>query len=200
MRCYYCHNPELIDYTGVPLETAQVLDFLEKRKRFVDAVCISGGEPCIQHDLFEFASALKSRGFLIKLDTNGTLPHVLKRLIDSDLVDYIAMDVKAPIGSYSKISPTSTDEKAIENSIELLLSGCVEYEFRTTVCRPLLEPKEIIALTDCIKGAKRYYIQRYRSTGEIFCDIGKLMAYQEIELQEVRDLIKDKFGLCKVRG
>lgn len=134
-RCHYCHNPELVlDYQKLPdIPASQILTFLETRKRFLDALCISGGESTLQKELPNFIAQVKQLGFLIKLDTNGTNPAMLKEVIDRKLVDYIAMDIKTTPAKYSKIIGVETNISNLSASIELITGSGITYEFRTTV-------------------------------------------------------------------
>ena len=117
-RCGFCHNPELIIDDGRPeIKQDEVLDFLEKRRGFLDGVCITGGEPTLNNDLPDFISKIKSMGLSVKLDTNGTNPEMLEDLIKKDLVDYIAMDIKAPLESYDKIANVNVNKENIQRSV-----------------------------------------------------------------------------------
>ena len=164
MKCWYCHNKHLLGYSNKEAET-EIFEFLEKHKNFLDGVVISGGEPTLQPDLKDFIIKIRELGYMIKLDTNGTNYGVLKDLIDNKLIDYVAMDIKAPLDSYEKITKTKDDMISIKASIDLLLSGVVDYEFRTTYS-PDLTNEDMEELCKSIKGAKRYAIQKYRVPDE----------------------------------
>ena len=133
-RCGYCHNPELIKLK----EDSKILDetdlfvYLEKRKGLLDAVTITGGEPTLQPDLYNFIKKIKNIGYLIKLDTNGTNPEVLEKLLRENLLDYIAMDIKNSIDNYNKVVRNFTDKEKILKSIDLIMKSGLNYEFRTT--------------------------------------------------------------------
>ena len=122
-HCPYCHNPELVNETASLLSEEEVFSFLERRKTILDAVTITGGEPTIHDDLVPFIRKIKNMGFLVKLDTNGTNPGVVKQLQESELIDYVAMDVKAPLASYAQTVARPVDVSALKKSIKLLLSG-----------------------------------------------------------------------------
>ncbi|OPL15144.1 MAG: hypothetical protein AVO39_01715 [delta proteobacterium MLS_D] len=163
-RCPYCHNPELV--IGPPSDasptTDDVLDFLEKRRGKLQAVTITGGEPTIHGDrLLRFAAAVKEKELLVKVDTNGTMPDVLKNLIDEHLVDYIAMDVKGPLDAYSRLTCVNVDIESIRRSIELIMTSAPDYEFRTTVARSLLSHDDLEETARTIAGAKRYILQKF---------------------------------------
>jgi len=200
LSCGYCHNPELINFAGIPLNGAEILDFLERRRKFIDAVCISGGEPCIQQGLYEFIEVLKAKGFKIKLDTNGTRPDVLERLVRSQLLDYIAMDVKAPFRKYHSVTGAFVDINAIKRSIGLIKEISVEYEFRTTLCKPMIEKEDIISIAKGIKGAKSYYLQQFKQSKKDDCELGNYASYDTDELKDTMEVIKDWFKNCSIRG
>lgn len=163
MNCSFCHNRCLIGQEAKqPTHSAEgILSFLKKRQGLLDAVVISGGEPTIQPNLVSFIREIRALGFRIKLDTNGTNPSVLKELIDSTLIDYVAMDVKAPLEKYEQICCSKVDLDAIQSSIHLLMQSKIDYEFRTTFA-PALNAYDLMAITEMVRGAKKYVVQQYR--------------------------------------
>jgi len=145
LRCPYCHNPELV-YPNMllePYDEKEVFDFLKKRVGALDGVVISGGEPAIHPDLADFMAKIKALGYKIKLDTNGTFPEVLEHLINLKLVDYIAMDLKAPLNKYDEAAGTAVDNAAIARSMAVIAGSGVDYEFRTTYDKTILDEKDI---------------------------------------------------------
>lgn len=159
-RCGYCHNPSLItEKSGIAEEV--FFDFLQKRKGLLDAVVISGGEPCLQRDLYDFIKKIKEMGFLVKLDTNGTNPKLLERLISDSLIDYAAMDIKAPLSKYEKITGVRVDSSKILESISILKTFEKKYEFRTTVVKSMLSTDDFTEIGRLISGAETYYLQRF---------------------------------------
>ncbi len=162
MRCPYCHNPELVwpERYAPALALEEVLAFLETRRGLLEAVTVTGGEPCLQADLPELLARLKEMGFAVKLDSNGSFPEVLRKVIADKLVDYVAMDVKAPPAKYALVSGVALDVELIQSSIALLLEGRVEYEFRTTVDRELLDEADLLSIGETIRGARCYYLQK----------------------------------------
>jgi pyruvate formate lyase activating enzyme len=162
LRCPYCHNPELVwpERYAPALDLDELLAFLETRRGLLDAVTVTGGEPCLQADLPELLARLKDMGFAVKLDSNGSFPDVLRKVIEEKLVDYIAMDIKAPLEKYARVSGVALDVRLIKESIALLLEGRVEHEFRTTVDRGLLDEEDLMAIGEDIRGARRYYLQK----------------------------------------
>ncbi len=162
-RCPYCHNPELVDHSLFQecLQEEEIFSFLHKRKGKLDAVSITGGEPTIQPDLVEFIERIKDIGYLVKIDTNGSCPEVLERLINRRLLDYIAMDVKAPLEKYRNIAKTKVNPDNIKKSIETIMDSGVEYEFRTTVVKSLLKKVDLEKIASLIKGARLYVLQKF---------------------------------------
>jgi pyruvate formate lyase activating enzyme len=161
--CYYCHNRILLgDTNACPrLEPAKTIAFLKQRQGLLDGVVISGGEPTLQPGLRDFIEEVCALGFDIKLDTNGTRPAILADLLERDLLDYVAMDIKGPWEKYEEICGTPVDLGAVEESVGLLLEGETDYEFRTTVAPPLTED-DMTEIGWRIRGAKRYFLQRFR--------------------------------------
>jgi len=163
-RCPWCHNPELV-YPYLFKNTMSenyVLEFLELRKTELEAAVITGGEPTIQPDLIEFIEKIKKMGYLIKLDTNGGNPHLLEKLLKNKLVDYIAMDIKAPPEKYSLLAGKNIDISLIFKSIEIIENYSPDYEFRTTFVSPPLSQSDILKIKGMIKNNKRYRIQEFR--------------------------------------
>lgn len=157
-RCGYCHNPELIVIKKKP-DNFGFFQFLEKRKGKLDGVVITGGEPCLQADLHDFIKQIRKMGFCVKLDTNGSMPDVLKQVISD--VDYVAMDIKAPVEKYGEITKVNVNTDKIKESIKLIMESGVDYEFRTTVIKSQLNLKDFENIGKLIKGAKRYYLQKF---------------------------------------
>lgn len=168
-RCPFCHNAGLvtrIDPTAT-MEEEAFFAFLEKRRGILDGVCITGGEPLMQPDIRPFIEKIKNMGFYVKLDTNGSFPDKLKELIDGGLIDYVAMDVKNAIDKYSETAGVAVDTDAIEKSLDLLLEGRVDYEFRTTVVKELHSEEDIEKIASRIRGAKRFFLQNFVNSENI---------------------------------
>ncbi len=162
-RCPYCHNPELVnsEFFPEPVPEEEIFSFLKKRKGKLDGLVVTGGEPTLQKDMIEFLKKVKEMGYSTKLDSNGSNPDVLEELIDSGLVDYFAMDVKAPLEKYREVTNSDVDSDKIGDSIDLIKNSGLNYEFRTTVVRPQLSSKDIIGIGKLIKGAKLYILQKF---------------------------------------
>lgn len=177
MNCGYCHNRCLIGANSKNeiIEQQAVVAFLEKRRGLLDSVVVSGGEPTLQKDLPEFLEMVKGMGYKTKLDTNGTNPECLRLLIKNNLLDYVAMDIKAPLCKYRKVCCSQVDTQKLSESINILKEDMVKYEFRTTYTPELCE-EDLIDISETIKGAQRYVLQQYR---EVDSNEGKYTGYVE---------------------
>ena len=170
--CPFCHNAPLVlpgrerDEIG----EEEFFSFLKKRQGLLEGVCITGGEPTLRRDLAEFIAKIKDLGFLVKLDTNGTRPEVIKTLLERSLLDYIAMDIKAPIYKYDILA--GVEDALTHNileSIDLIKISGIGHEFRTTVTDELHTAEDIAAICELIKGEERYFLQPYKDSGDIIC-------------------------------
>ncbi|MFC1888093.1 anaerobic ribonucleoside-triphosphate reductase activating protein [Candidatus Cloacimonadota bacterium] len=192
-RCPYCHNPELVKpekyQKTIPVE--EVYSFLGKRVGKLDGVVITGGEPTLHLDLHIFIEHIKRMGFLVKLDTNGTNPDMLEHLFSSDLVDYLAMDIKAPLLKYSQVTNTSVDIMKIRKSIKLIKDSGVEYEFRSTLVEDLLTDKEVLDIGDLLGEKTRYFLQNFVPSKTLN---EKFTGAEPLSLEKITTL-RDKFHL-----
>ena len=163
LNCGYCHNRALLTRNNLTARIAPetVLWWLQGRATLLDAVVVSGGEPTLQSGLAGFVAEVRALGYLVKLDTNGTHPTVLAALLEAGLLDYVAMDIKAPSEKYDAVCGVPVDQRAIDESIALLMDGRVDYEFRTTIV-PQLTREDILVIGNRIRGANSYFLQRYR--------------------------------------
>ena len=163
MRCPFCHNAELLDGTApAVMDDEELLAFLKKRQGLLDGVAVTGGEPLLQKDLPELAAKIRDLGYPIKLDTNGTHPERLNRMIEEGLVQYVAMDIKNSPERYAETAGLQEIDMApIRESVNLLMLGRTEYEFRTTVVAELHDDRSFEQIGKWIKGAKHYYLQKF---------------------------------------
>ncbi|WP_069649915.1 anaerobic ribonucleoside-triphosphate reductase activating protein [Caloranaerobacter ferrireducens] len=198
-RCPFCHNSSLVKNEGEFILERDILEFLKNRKKMVDAVCISGGEPTLQKGLVSFIKKVKDIGYLVKLDTNGTNPNVIEKLLDLRLIDYIAMDVKAPLSKYSSVAGVMVDINSIQESIRLLKNSNIDYEFRTTVCKELLAQDDILEISKNISGARRYIIQNFKDRETVLAGQGRFTSYSRQELLEIEKKIQGLFDEVKIR-
>ena len=199
-RCPYCHNPELVDETvETKISEEEILDFLKTRKTLLDGVVITGGEPTLHDDLISFIKKIKELGFLVKLDTNGTNPKMLREALDKKLVDYVAMDMKSPLAKYSQTVARPVDTKAIRESIDLLLNSNIGYEFRTTLIKAMVTPSDILEIGKEIKGAKNYYLQKFIPTKILNPQFKKKVTYTDEELRELKKELENYVTHCGIR-
>jgi pyruvate formate lyase activating enzyme len=163
-RCPNCQNADLVLQPGkLPdIPVSDILKHLDSRKGWLDGLVVTGGEPLL-YDLVPLLSEVKKRGLLVKVDTNGTTPDILKELIDAKLVDYVAMDIKAPLEKYDSAAKAKVDTKKISESVQLLLKGLVDYEFRTTVVPDFYSEQDAHEVGAWLKGCKRYALQQFRT-------------------------------------
>lgn len=202
-RCPYCYNVDLLNPSSLqPISMQWLEKFLSSRKKWLDGIVISGGEPTCHPNLPALLEWVKSFGYLVKLDTNGSNPCMLQEVVNKGLVDYVAVDVKAPLTSerYSVFSLANGAEN-VKKSIEILLSSSIDYEFRTTVVPSILTREDIIQIATEIRGARRYYLQQFRP-GPRLVDpsLSSLKPYPFTYLKSIRDEISHFFGVCEVRG
>jgi len=203
-RCRFCYNTRLVDpklfKTNDIITEEDFFDFLNKRKGKIEAVVITGGEPTLQEDLITFIRKIKKNDFLVKLDTNGTNPDILEKLLEEKLIDYIAMDIKNTIDdkNYMKITRVDNCCRRIKKSIEIIKNSLVDYEFRTTVA-PGITKENIIDIAKYISGAKKYYLQEFKDLDLLDNECKKENWLKWNELDEIHKEIKDLFGECKVR-
>jgi pyruvate formate lyase activating enzyme len=191
-RCPFCHNASLVTHIGdaEPIDSEEILSYLRKRRGLLDGVCISGGEPLLQDGLEEFIRAVKDMGYAVKLDTNGSLPERLEHLIREGLLDYVAMDIKNRKEKYDVTSGCEGSLPAVEQSVSLLLAGDLPFEFRTTVTSETHTPEDISSVCDWIKGAKRYFLQNFKDSGDILSS--GLSPVSEQVMEHMLALAKEK--------
>ena len=206
LLCSYCHNPDLVNnFKDLPaLDEDDFFDFLEERKDWLDGVVICGGEPTIHPDLPQFMKRIKDAGFLVKLDTNGMNPQMIRRIIDEDLVDYIAMDIKAPLGKYPLIVGKKIDSEKIAQSVKIIIdagkTGKFDYEFRTTVVPGLLDQDDIEQIAVLIKGAKKYVIQQFRNDVVLDASLKDRESYPKSTLQKFKKHIAQYLSCVEIRN
>lgn len=198
-RCPYCHNPELVDETAQEIPQDDVWKFLEERRGLLDGVVITGGEPTLHDDLPEFIGRVKQLGFAVKLDTNGTRPAMLQKLIKSKLLDYIAMDIKAPLEMYTYTVGRPVLPETLRTSIEIIKSSPVSYEFRTTIIKSLLSFEDMEQIGKEIRGAKTYYLQKFNGGKILNPQFKNKTTYSDAELFRMRQMMLQYVSFCGIR-
>lgn len=202
--CSFCHNPELVDPKLKDenrfISQEDFFQFLGSRKGLIEGVCITGGEPTLYQDLGEFISQIKSLGFQVKLDTNGTNSMMLKDLVDRKLIDYIAMDIKAPLDRYEEITRRKVDLKEIEKSIKIIMDSGLDYEFRSTLVPDFHGLRDVEEMARLIKGARNYYLQSFVSQGKILDPAwATRRSFTPAEMEEFQGVAKPFVEKCEIR-
>jgi pyruvate formate lyase activating enzyme len=200
-KCSYCHNPELVDTRLFQpcIKENEVLDFLNTRKGKLDAVTITGGEPTIQDDLTPFIKQIKKIKYAIKLDTNGSQPQVIKALLDEKLLDYIAMDIKAPLDKYMSVVNVPVNSDSIKESINLILKAQIKHEFRTTIVESQLEEKDIQQIAKLISGANSYVLQKFVPTKTLDKKLLKEKSYPDEKFQKIKKHLEHQISSVTIR-
>lgn len=200
-RCPFCQNGGLVlnpeAEPVIPVE--DVLKVLKKRQGILDGVCITGGEPTLHSDLPEFIAKIKKLGYAVKLDTNGSRPKMIKYLVEQNLIDYVAMDIKNAPSRYGEtVGVSQLDFSCIEESVAFLMSGAVDYEFRTTVARELHTEAEFKQIGEWIAGCKRYFLQGYQESGQVIRPV--FTSYTRGELEQFREILLETISCVEIRG
>ncbi|MBR5474839.1 MAG: anaerobic ribonucleoside-triphosphate reductase activating protein [Lachnospiraceae bacterium] len=201
-RCPFCHNSDLLQASCIPKEQIFALEdiftFLKKRKPLLEGVCITGGEPTLQPDLETFIRQVRELGYLIKLDTNGSRPEVLARLLNEGLLDYVAMDIKSCRPRYSALTDVPVSLEAIAESIDLLKKSSIPYEFRTTVVRELHTAEDFLQIGQWLSGPSLYYLQNYQDSEHVLKR--GFSSYKKEELEQFRQLLLPYLPNTYLRG
>jgi pyruvate formate lyase activating enzyme len=200
-KCGYCHNPELVDPSlfRTCIRENDVMEFLETRKGKLDAVSITGGEPTIKERLPSFIKHIKKMGYAVKIDTNGARPHVVKSLLDEKLLDFIAMDVKAPPEKYKNIANAQVHPESIRESIQLILKAGIPYEFRTTIVESQLDEDDILKIADMISGANKYVLQKFVPTKTLDSRFLKEKSFSDEKLQQIKNQLDQQIASVTIR-
>lgn len=200
-RCPFCHNASLVidTYKNKEIPEEEFFAFLEKRQGILDGVCVTGGEPLIQQGIEEFITKIKDMGYAVKLDTNGSFPEKLQKIVENGLVDYVAMDIKNSQESYAKtVGIKDYDIHNIHKSVQYLLRGVIPYEFRTTVVRELHQKSDFISIARWIEGAEHYYLQQFVDSGDLIKT--GLHGYSKDIMQQALEIVREKVKTAELRG
>lgn len=206
MRCGFCHNPEFVlperikEISKSFIDEAVFLRFLDERQGLLDGVVVSGGEPTIWHDLPAFLRKIRERGFLVKLDTNGNQPKMLHELLEKKLVDYVAMDVKTSLAEYPKLVGPMVKPEYIRESIDLLRSSPVDYEFRTTLIKEVHTPEVLEAMREILMGAERWFLQKFRPGHTLRACFTEYQSFSLEELQSIRKKFETSVNFIGIRN
>lgn len=200
-RCPFCHNAPLVlsPAQSSPCSLEDILHTLKKRRKILDGVCISGGEPTLDPDVPALCQAVKSLGYPIKLDTNGTNPGLLKELAENELIDYAAMDIKASPRNYPLLTGVSQpDMNKIRQSAQWLLAGSIPFEFRTTVVRELHSDEDFIEIGHWLAGAPKYYLQAYQDSEHVIHP--GFTPCRKDEMEHFLELLRPSIPSVQLRG
>lgn len=200
-RCPYCHNKDLVvnPVTSPAYTIEEILSFLTKRKGILSGVCISGGEPTLQPFLSDFIAQIKALNYLVKLDTNGSHPEIIRELLSKNLIDYIAMDIKTDLLHYPQITQQDKiDSKLIEESVSILKNCNIDYEFRTTVVKELHNIENFTNISLWLKGAMAYYLQSYKESDNVITP--GFSSYSVKELNHFLTIVKPNIPNSYLRG
>lgn len=202
-KCGFCHNPELVDAKKIEnqpeITEKEFFEFLDTRKGLIDGICITGGEPTINADLSEFIRKIKNKGFLIKLDTNGSNPEVLGKLLAEKLLDFIAMDIKTSLDKYEKAIGIKVDLENIKKSVEIIKNSKIDYEFRTTVVPGPVEESDIEKIGQWLKDAKKIALQQFRNQKVLDEKFETLQPYPDETLKEFKKILEKYIERVELR-
>ena len=203
MRCPFCYNPnlvwpDLIKKANLLPET-DLFSFLKRRRKYLDGVCLTGGEPLLQPDLISFLEKIKKLGYSVKLDTNGLRPDILKKLMAGGLIDYAAMDIKGPLEQYEKFCGVKINGGEIKKSIGLIIKSGLDYEFRSTLVKGLHKKSDIVKMAKLIKGAGKYFLQNFNPQAVLVGGKFKGASFTQKEMAEFCRLAGKYVNMCKVR-
>ena len=201
-RCPFCHNSDLVlrpqAIDTLPLD--YFITFLDSRKDWLEAVCVSGGEPLIEEDLDVLLRVIKDRNMLVKVDTNGSRPERLADIVAARLVDYIAMDVKAPLHRYKQVTRSDVSEDDIVRSIEVVRTSGLPYTFRTTLVPGLVGERDLLEIAQMLHRAKRFQIQQFSRRNPVDRIFSQVEPYPEEEINRLAGLVKPYFDEVRVEG
>ena len=201
-RCGFCYNKDLVLNSPELKEFSQeeILAELGRRKKYIDGVCITGGEPLLNPDLPEFIRKIRALDFLVKVDTNGSFPKMLDELTGDKLVDYIAMDVKSSLEKYPKVTGVPVDPQKIRESAKIIMRSGVPYEFRTTVVPTLVEEEDVRKIGEWLAGGKQYYLQQFRPITSLDPVFSKKVPYSKETILWFQKVAQEYFEKVGVRG
>ena len=201
-RCPFCHNAILATADdGEDLPAESFFSFLETRRKLLDGVCVSGGEPLLQPDIAAFCAQIKRRGFLVKIDTNGSRPDQLVDLIDHGLVDYVAMDVKNCQARLAEtVGIADFDNAPLQRSIEILQTSDIDHEFRTTVVRELHRPADLEQIAEEISGSAPWYLQEFVDNDGVMAGRGTLHPWDPEDLRALLPRLREQVEQVALRG
>lgn len=199
--CPYCYNRKLVlEKPETEISWDEILYFLKQRQGFLDGVCVTGGEPTIHPELPVFLAKIKDEGVSVKLDTNGSNPTMLQKLIKEKLIDYVAMDIKASLNEYEKITRTAVNKSNIQKSVDILRKGLVDFEFRITIVPGLIEERELQKIGEWLKSAPKFFLQQFQPVNTLDETFAEVEPFPEDIIQKFCELLRPYFDHCATRG
>lgn len=199
LKCGYCHNPSLVKENPKNIPEENILSLLNTQKEFIDAVTITGGEPTLHNDLKDFIKKIKDLNIYVKLDTNGTNPKIIEELLKENLINYIAMDIKAPLSMYEKVVNTKINLEDIKLSIDIIKNSSILYEFRTTVVPIIIKSKQIEEISQCIANAKLYVLQQYHNIVVLDSKFKFIEPYEKNILEDFKKIAEKYIKKVEIR-
>lgn len=199
-KCPHCYNIDLVLKKLKPLPDKKIEEFLEERKNFINAVILSGGEPTLQEDIIDFAQKIKKHNLYLGIETNGHKPEILSRMIDGNLLDFIAMDIKADLNDYEKATGVKVNKNAILRSINLLKNSSIPHEFRVTVVPNLIKKENIENIGKLAKGSKIVLQQFINDKEMINKDFKKLKPYPSKKIEEFKKILSEYSNNVELRN
>ncbi|MGL4369846.1 MAG: anaerobic ribonucleoside-triphosphate reductase activating protein [Spirochaetota bacterium] len=202
LRCRFCHNPELaIDSSDIEtVSDADILSFLSTRKRLLDGVVISGGEPTMRENLPLFCESLKSLGFKVKLDTNGSAPEKVGTLLSQGLVDYVALDMKTSPDKYKDVTCSGISFDSVMETLTVIRNAGVDYELRTTCAPGCVTMDDFRIIQEKTGRVKKYFLQQFRNENTLDCSLSDTIPYSKEEMYSFREYVATFSDLCELRG
>ena len=200
-RCPFCHNSMLVidPEQNMSHDINEIFTYLHRRRGVLDGVAITGGEPLLQPDIADFIKSIRTLGYPVKLDTNGSRPKVLRRLIDEGLVDYVAMDIKNSLEKYgTTIGVPNYDTSAVEESAALLMEGRVDFEVRTTVVKGLHEADDFRKIGEWLGGDEKFFLQQFKDSGSLIDP--SINGFEDAKLTEFAKILQLYIPHTDIRG
>lgn len=200
-RCPFCHNRNLVlnERWLQKISPEEVLGYLKKRRKYLEGICITGGEPLIYNDIVSFIATIKKLNLAVKLDTNGTNPRLLKDLYDQKLIDYVAFDIKASLEKYNEVSGVNVNALKIKDAIRTVMGQTVAYEFRSTILPRFHPQAEIEKMAQLIKGARLYYLQNFVPRNTLDQAFMNERSYTPEEMKVLSEVAGRYVEKCRVR-
>jgi len=200
-RCPYCHNPEIVlnDPRIEEISEEKVIDYMEEKRKWIDSICITGGEPTLHKGLPKFLEKIKKEKFLVKLDTNGTNPKMIKELLNKGLVDFVSMDIKSNPENYEKVAKAKIDLEKIKESIKIIKKSNIDYEFRTTILPELHTREDIKKIGEWLKRSKKFALQNFRPGKCLNPAYNKKSGFKKEDLKDFKLMLEPYFEKVEIR-